>query len=352
LSIPTAFLLGQELIERGRFSGYMFGDYFYNISRDSKVATIPFANFKDPQDLNGFEFRRIYFTYDFQISQDFNTRLRFEIQPFNLVNSIKFVPFVKDAYLQWVNIFNGTNLTFGIQPTPTFDISEYVWENRHLEMTIIDLYGLISSRDFGISLKGKIDKDGMVNYWMLFGNGAGVQPESDRYKTIYANILFKFNSKIWAYANYHHKFLKPIENIFKNGNFLSTDQDLFSLFFSYFEKGLFKFGVEGFANFVKNKIPDTNKIEYHNQNMLGISVFGIYYFTKKYNLVARFDYFDPNIQSDFSDDRRFLYLLGLNYKPVENVSIAPMVMFETFEQKNGINYKPSVTARLVFFYIF
>ena len=31
---------------------------------------------------------------------------------------------VKDAYLQWNNIFSGSNLIFGLSPTPAFDVSE------------------------------------------------------------------------------------------------------------------------------------------------------------------------------------------------------------------------------------
>jgi hypothetical protein len=342
----------QEVLERGRFSGFMFGDYYYNILRDNNIASLPFANFKDQQDQNGFEFRRIYFTYDYQISAKFNSRLRFEIENFSLTNNSKLAPFVKDAYLQWKDIFEGSNLTFGIQPTPTFDISEYVWENRHLEMTIIDLYGFMSSRDFGISLKGKIDGDGIFNYWILFGNGAGVKPEYDRYKNIYGNLLFKPSENIWAYVNYHHKFLKPLSNSFINGEKLSTDEDLLSLFFAYYLKDKFKVGFEGFSNFLRNNIKDTVNATYKNRQMIGISLFGIYYFSPKYNIVARFDYFDPNVKPESEGDRRFLYLLGFNYKPIDKVYISPVLLIEAFEKQNGKSFKPSVTARIVFFYIF
>ncbi|MGB9913437.1 MAG: hypothetical protein ACPLRO_08730 [Candidatus Kapaibacteriota bacterium] len=342
----------QEILERGRFSGYMFGDYYYNILRDKNVASLPFAIFKDPQDQNGFEFRRIYFTYDYQISEQFNSRLRFEIEQSTLATNSKIAPFLKDAYIQWKDIFKGSNLTFGLQPTPSFDISEYVWENRHIEMTIIDLYGFIGSRDFGVSLKGKIDNKGIVNYWFLFGNGSGVRPELDKYKTLYGNILLKLNDKIWTYLNYHHKFSKPKDNVFSNGNLLSTDEDLFSFFLSYYQKDIFKFGVEAFVNYLRNNIKDSTNQTYLNRSIFGITVFGIYYFSPKYNLVLRYDFFDPNIEKNFSKDRRNIFYLGLNYKPVKKVSITPAVLVETFESQNNSSYKPSVTARLIFFYIF
>lgn len=338
----------QEILERGRFSGFMFGDYYYNIMRDPNVSRIPFANYKDPKDENGFEFRRIYFTYDYQISETFSTRLRFEIDKFSLTSNSKITPFVKDAYLQWKDIIKGTNLTFGIQPTPTFDISEFVWENRHLEMTIIDQYGLMGSRDFGISLKGKIDQDGIFNYWFLIGNGSGSKPETDKYKTIYFNFFIKPSSNIYTYINYHHKFQKPIQNATYGDTFFNTDEDLISFFFSYRIKELFKIGFEGFYNFARNSFSDTLNKVLMNRNSIGLSFFTIYYFSKKYNLVGRLDVFDPNIKEETHKDKNYFLLLGFNYKPNEKVSISPVILYEKYEKLP----KPSITFRLVFFYIF
>src|SRR5258708_1048095 len=47
---------------KGKFSGEMYFDYFYNIQqRDTSK-----------KDLNGFQFRRIYFTYDYAIASNFD----------------------------------------------------------------------------------------------------------------------------------------------------------------------------------------------------------------------------------------------------------------------------------------
>lgn len=350
--LQLSFLYTQEILDKGRFSGFMFGDYYYNILRDENVASLPFANFKDSKDQNGFEFRRIYFTYDYQISPDFNTRFRLEVEQFSLLSNNKISAFVKDAYLQWKDIFHWADLIFGIQPTPTFDISEYVWENRHLEMTIVDLYGFIGSRDFGISLKGKINRDGTLNYHFMFGNGSGNRPEMDRYKTLYANLLYKLNSNIYFNLSYYHKYQKPVQNRYFTNQFLKKDEDLLSIFFSYKHRDKFKIGFEGFYNFVRNNFNDSVAQLYYNRNMLGLTLFGILYFSNKFNFVARYDYFDPNILKDFTNDRRCLYLFGLNYKPVDKVYISPALLIETYERTTKKSYKPSVTSRLVFFYIF
>ena len=53
---------------KGKFSGYMFGDYYYNVQQRDTTK----------KDLNGFQFRRIYFTYDYAISPKFDSRFRLE----------------------------------------------------------------------------------------------------------------------------------------------------------------------------------------------------------------------------------------------------------------------------------
>ncbi len=118
-----------------KFSGLMFGDYFYNTS----------AHNLSQKDLNGFQFRRIYITTDYTISDNFNTRFRLESDQSNnsLTPGGKLGVMIKDAWLQWKNIFKGSNLIVGISPTPAFDVSEGAWSHRYVEKTILDLLPVI-----------------------------------------------------------------------------------------------------------------------------------------------------------------------------------------------------------------
>ena len=55
-----------------KFSGLMFGDFYYNTTRDPGIALLPnVAAPFGPEDFNSFQFRRIYFTFDDQISDKF-----------------------------------------------------------------------------------------------------------------------------------------------------------------------------------------------------------------------------------------------------------------------------------------
>lgn len=335
----------------GKISGYMFGDYFYNVMRDSTISEIPNSALSGKKDINGFQFRRIYFTYDYKISDKFSTRFRLESQTQAGVDNTLFVVFIKDAYLQWKEIFDGSNLIFGIQPPPTYTVTELVWRYRSLERTIMDLRKIASSRDFGISLKGKLISSGKVNYWIMYGNGSVFESEGDKYKRAYAHLDFlpSENFRITVYGDYR---FKPEKDF--SGTGYNNDALLTSLFLGYQEKNDFSLGLETFLQMNNNDIKAVdNNLSILDRNALGISVFGSYSFTETLAGVLRYDYFDNNISADFKGDSRNFFLAGLDIKLHDKVSIIPNIEFETYEAPvNGISIDPSLTARITFYYEF
>ena len=341
----------QEFLNKGKFSGLMFGDYFYNVSRDSEISNILDVANGGEKDLNGIQFRRIYFTYDYNISEKFSTRFRLEADQEANTSNGKIGVFVKDAYLEWNDIFDGSSLIFGIAPTPAFNVSESFWGNRFLEKTIMDLRGIVSSRDISISLKGRLDKEGIFNYWLMFGNGSGNRPELDKYKRYYAHVEVKPTKNISATLYADLKARPSIENPNNNSETLTNHDLTYALFLGYREKGKYSLGVEGFLTQRQNGIINQSSIK--DRNGFGVSVFGSYTVYEKISLVGRFDRIDPNSNSDFKGDSRNWFLFGLNFSPVERVTISPNVIIETYEAlPDGSKVEDSITARLTFFFTF
>ena len=105
LFVPSAH--GQT--DNGKISGLMFGDYYYVISNHDAGL----------EDESGFWFRRIYFTYDKGLGDEFATRLRFEAQSAgDFSSSTSLEPFVKDAYLKWKR--GHTQVLLGLSPSPAW----------------------------------------------------------------------------------------------------------------------------------------------------------------------------------------------------------------------------------------
>jgi hypothetical protein len=348
-SIPL-YLAGQE--QSIKISGYMFGDYFYNVSRDTSLASQSNVVNGGAKDLNGFQFRRIYLTFDNKISTTYSVRLRLE--------GTTGAPVIKDASLRWKNIFSGSDLFFGIQPTPAFEISETYWGFRSLEKTILDLRGFVASRDFGLSLKGNILSDGSMKYWVLYGNNSYIGAETDKYKRLYAHIDFipmdKFRLTLYADYKLQSGMNDPnstaIPPATLGRNVLST-----ALFLGYAEKEKYSFGAEGIYQVAENGYAHgAAPVIVDDKTAAGLSLFGTFVLNEEISILGRYDYFDPNIDSGAKYDTRNFFITGINWTADKNVSIIPNIIIETYENtQTGTGSRaldPSITGRITLYYVF
>ncbi len=357
LFLAAAILLGTSgLRAQGKFSGYMFGDYFYNIARDTAFshANLPNSALTGAKGDQAFQFRRIYFTYDNDISERFTARFRLEADQAANTSNGKIGVMVKDAYLRWKNVFKWNDLVFGLQPTADIDIVETAWGYRSLEKTIVDLRGIVSSRDLGLALKGKTDEAGIFSYWVLVGNGNGNAPENDKYKRFYLTAVVKpiKNLQVMAYADYgaraniNDKFSTSVPKAtIANGTMT------YHAFVGYAEPDKYSVGLEGFMTSTANGLSTTTA--YKSKPSQGISAWASVNFQPDLALVGRYDFYDPNSDSDYKGDARNYFLGAFVWKPDKNVSIMPNVQIETYEAvPNGPTFETSVTGRLTLYYVF
>lgn len=350
----------QEVIDKGRFSGMVFGDYYYNSIRDGSLDSTTMASV-GKQEQNGFIIRRINLVYDYDFTNEFTTRLRIESDNNALTSDGKFALDIKDAYIKWQNIFSGSDLTIGIQPTFAFDLSESVWGNRYIKETQMDHRGIESSRDFGVSLKGSLFGD--LKYGILFGNNSSVKQETDKYKRYSANLQYN-PTKALSFLIFAD--LKAKKDVFDTDKkeYVSNNEIVYSFFVGYNEKENYSFGAEAFMQVSSNGMKDiastSNPNALINKNALGFSVFANYYFAKDFYAFARFDSFDPNTNAEVKADSKNHIIVGCAYKPTPRFSISPNVLLETYEKKEvtignattTTEFKSSVTPRLTFFYTF
>lgn len=350
--LSSNVLFAQE-ISSGKFSGLMFGDYFYNAARDTGLSALSNVANGGKQDLNGFQFRRIYLTYDNEISKSLVTRFRLEADQSANTSDGKVGVFVKDAYLSWKNIFDGSDLTFGIQPTLVIENADADWGHRFLEKTILDLRGIVSSRDLALSLKGKFDSEGTFKYWLMIGDGSGNKPETDKYKRFYAHLQYYpiKNLSITLYGDLKSKpSVDDPQNNSTSPSTLSNNDLTYALLLGYNVKDNFSVGAEVFLNTTQNGIRSSSLVK--DRNGMGLSIFGSYNFSQQVSAVGRFDYFDPNTNTDFNGDSRNWFIFSLNYKPIDKVTISPNIIVEAYESINGRSIDASITPRVTMYYTF
>lgn len=298
-----------------KLSGLMFGDYFYNIDqRDSSK-----------KNLNGFQFRRIYVTADYTVSESFDARFRLEADQSasSLTSGGKIGVMVKDAYLKWKNIFQGSDFYFGISPTPEIEMAESFWGYRSLEKTITDLNAIVSSRDLGVDLRGKLDESGSVKYWVKVGNNSGNAPEVNKYKRFYGMIQFIplsfFQFTVYGdYASYAPKADQLDKASRSNNAFIGA------LHLNFFQKDVYSAGIEAFYRTQENNFTPNASGSLATQNGYGISAYAWYRIFDKIRLIGRYDRNNPNTDLD-RHDRTVLILGAVDFQVDKNVSLMPNV---------------------------
>lgn len=351
-----------EAAAQGKFSGFMFGDYYYNVARDTAFsrAGLPNSALTGAKDMQAFQFRRIYFTYDNDISQKFTARFRLEADQISNTSDGKFGVAVKDAYLKWKNIFSGSDLMFGLQPTTAFEVSEGVWSYRSLEKTIMDLRGIISSRDLGVSLRGRIDDESVFNYAVMIANGSGQRAATNKYMryslTFHVQPTKRFQFTLTGDYRDQANILDP-NSVPGRPESVRNGVTTGSLFVGYSKPETFSVGIETFIQSTANGFNDVRAIprSTRSRNAFGLSVFGTVYVQTDLTLLARFDHFDPNSHSNAKGDSRSYIICGLDWKVDKRVSIIPNIQIETYESAPSPStrtYDASVTGRVTLHYTF
>lgn len=173
-----------------RFSGTAFMDYYY-------VLGVPGSGTSESTGDHGFTYRRLYLTSDYTMSERISFRARLEANDRSVNTDGKPSPLVKDLFVRWRDVLGpGHELFIGISPTPIWEVSERFFGYRSVEATLLDRWGIASSRDFGVRLRGPVSD--RVTYAVMIGNNSSVKPESDRHKRLYAQLEFRPGDRLQA----------------------------------------------------------------------------------------------------------------------------------------------------------
>ena len=329
-----------------KIGGQIFMDYYYVIGQDTSVTSgtnkggLPAL----ASDMSGVTFRRIDLWADYDLSKNVTTRLRFETEDTRLVTSKNIMGFfVKDAFIKFKDVLPGQDIVAGLQPTFPFEISEAAWGYRSVEKTQMDLRSIVPTRDMGLSIRGRIDAEGMFNYAVMYGNGSGLAPESDRYKRIYGIFSVKpvKDLQTFIYADYSYQKDTTIAKSKLDRNVLSA-----AFFATYKIDNLINVGVEALYNTTANSYinKDTARV---SKNAFLLSAYCNVTILDNLIGLVRFDTYDPNIDANSLNDSRKFIVLGFNWKVDKTINVIPNIEMELFE-KSGI--KSTNIARITLAY--
>jgi hypothetical protein len=338
---------------RGRVSGLVFGDFYYNVTgdpghgynatgTDSARSNIDGSTFANGQprligrDLNGIQIRRIYFQVDNDLSIRVSSRFRLEADSRELTSGGKIGVFVKAAYVQVKDLVPRGNFLFGMVNTPTFESAEDFWAYRSVEKTITDFRGIASSSDLGVQLRGFFDDGHRIGYNALLGDGTGQRPEDNRYKRAYLSLPLRPTEdfRIEPYVDYEG---------FTGAN--NRDRITYKIFAGY------EFRRAALGAEVVDRIQHVGTGR--NQEPFGFSVFGRLKAGEKIGAFARYDRWQPNTRAADRIDSD-LYIAGLDWEPHKDVHVMPNVEWTQYRERGTATAPPhhDMQARLTFYWRF
>jgi hypothetical protein len=342
----------------GKFSGLVFGDYFYKMNGDSSNFSGEFAPY--PKTYQAFTLRRIYLTYNHIINEKFSAQFQLETNE-RIITSTRYGVYVKTAFLEWTNIFKGSNLQIGLAPTATFALNEKFWNYRSIEKTIIDARALGIASDVGVNLKGNFTKEGNYGYTVMIGNGTGQKAEFNKFKKYYASLFAKPVKGLILEAYSDFEPYDDVKSALDSTQSFRRNKMTFRGFAAY-QTERFTIGGEFVQQTQQHYGASTTEVEPKDVVPRGFSFYAwgnilkgdVKKGTNMLNAFARFDIYDPDTKNTTSGFKENFITAGLDYMPFKDVHFMPNVWLNSYSDKSSADIKKNTDSvvRMTFFYVY
>jgi hypothetical protein len=319
-------------------SAYAFGDYYFVLKHH---AVDPITKNNLYEDQNGFWLRRIYLTYDSDISDKLKARARLEMNSEGKFSTtaVNISAFVKDAYVSY-QYLPLHSLTLGIQEHLSFANIEKFYGYRHVEKTSLDLYKIRDSRDFGLSAKGYFDAAKKFGYAVMFGNNSSYRQETNKQKALNARLTFTPNPN-WMFEVY--------------GDMVQVDavkKDTLLSAFAGYQGDWGRIGL----NYLTKTLTETGKAD---SNYSLIQAFAVAKMGKKFEALVRYDQtFDPQPSGQDSyviiekGYKTSLFLAGLGWNIHPRFQIMPNLKIVSYRENKGVKPGSDTYFNVTFYYQF
>jgi hypothetical protein len=286
------------------------------IASDGIISGVTYFDYSaGPDQSNGFEIRRSYFTYETEVSKGIKFKFQLDVgRQKNDDYNQQLYAYLKNAKVTWDGPVG--RLTFGLQGMNVFDVQEKTWGYRFIEKSPMDLYRYASSADLGVGYAVTV---GGWHGSLLVTNGGGYKRvESDPYKKVSGQIFYgkkKLSEAVGFNAG----------GVFTYEPTATDPRVIFGVFGGFAGDGL-RWGAEWEQ--MQNGVQTPSRI---------IAVYGNYRLLEKLDLFGRWD----------QADEEWYTIAGINYRPGNGLEIAPNIRYTA---QNGGN--PELQYKVNFLFKF
>jgi len=318
LLLLAGLLLSAAAIQaaENKLGGYMFGDYYYNLSGPREKE-------------NGFWWRRLYLTDDLKWNDKFSGRFRLEANDVNVGQTTrqpkdKLIPYVKESSLTYKS--GAWTVNAGLTGTPTWALPEKVWGYRSIEKTVIDLNKAGNPVDMGVQVVRKLGAKADVA--VMLGNGNAFRSETDDQKKVYVQGHYapgKLESRVYLDWQKQPK---------------GADELTLAALV-----GVVKEGGQGAVEFYQRTVKKAAAGE--DLKSFGVSLYGSKKLSDNKKVFARADLYEPN--GDAEDDQETLLIGGVDLKLADQVHVMPNLRAVLYQDSSK---DAELTPRLTGFFEF
>jgi len=286
---------------------------------------------------------RAYFSVNYTFNDVWSMGLTTDvaIAPANSNLKKRSTIYIKKAYLQG-KFAPEFVLQAGVIGTPWIGHEEQLWAHRYVSKVFVDTYGLDSSADAGLGIKGKI-ADGMLDYHLTAINGAG-------YGNISKSNAIDFNGRIG---------LHPMAGLVLDGqlrsgykgtktwdavNQVNTPGTKYTLY-----QGLISYGQDFWrvgGNFISNKATDNTTTIVTKTT--GYDAFGWIKSDAGFGAFGRFESVKDKQDLQAVDQKTTRYVVGLEWFAAKHVTFSAAYDYKKVKN-NGYtvgNFKKDTKAGL------
>lgn len=306
-----------------RVSGQVFAD-----------ALAALSGYSAPADSSAFRFRRMQVTATAPLDTTFSVLVQLEVDDGEQTSQGKSAAFMKQAWLRWGRVHGLGDLTLGLSPTPTWDLSEAYWGYRSIEKTVMDLAGLGFATDIGVSLRQAAGPTHPVGWFVMLSNDNGQRPENNGTKRLALSVPWRIGDFV-------------VEGLADATPAPGPLDRWTGKVFVGWQHGPSAAGLETYE-----RVNAAAGVNGADVRPAGVSLFGHRAFAKTWQMVGRVDWTDPDVSTHGSGYRQLYFIAALDASPRANVHLMPNALIRTYSAKAGSlpNRDPDVTLRVTLWF--
>lgn len=252
-------------------------DYFANGKPIGKVYANLNSGLNQNNNPSGYEVKRVYLGYQFDLGDGFSTKLLLDIGSPNDVSEFTLkrrFAYFKNAYLQYKK--GKFSVQFGVIPGRQFKVQEGIWGHRYVFKTVMDKHSLGSSADLGATLFYKPAKFISFDVGLLNGEGYAKIQNDNSYKFAVGSTIKPIKGLT---LRFYGDFIQKAETQINWVNFIS-----------------YNFNDKVIAGLEYNTQYNVENVK--DEDINTISGYLSYNFTKKWQLFGRYDLVESNTLSE------------------------------------------------------